>query len=126
MATTPGARLNTISYPKGTVTAVRGLLEYLFGNLEDNLAWAQPVSLPDLVTGRRRRKYGTRQRGSARAGEAMKILLSTGKVYTVRITGTHTAFIDFFLSKGQVKKVANIYSERGSIYGPQIKTVELV
>lgn len=121
MAVDPKARLNTISYPKGTVTAPRGLLEYLFGTGTPGVSWAVPVDAIAGPGGVRRRKYGTRQRSSSRAGEPMQLILNNGEAYTVRITGTHTKFIDAFLSKGGGAKVANIYSERGTIYGPQIE-----
>jgi hypothetical protein len=120
MAPNANYRLNTICYPHGTITAAKGLLTYLFGSLAQPTNWLPPLVLDETITARRRRKYGTRQRGSARAGEAMRLLLNNGESYTVRITGTHTDFIDWFLAKGGGKKVANVYSERGTIYGPQI------
>lgn len=120
MAVDPKARLNTITYAKGTVTAPRGLLDYLFGSGTPNVNWAVSTNLVNAITNRRRRKYGTRQRESARAGEPMKLVLKNGDIYTARITGSHTAFIDAFLSKGGGLNVANIYSERGTIYGPQV------
>jgi hypothetical protein len=119
MAVDPKARLNTISYAKGTVTGPRGLLEYLFGGASFNSSWLESTNPLDNLTGRRRRKYGTRQRSSARAGEPMQLVLKNGEVYTVRITGTHTRFIDEFLAKGGGLNVANVYSERGTLYGPQ-------
>ena len=119
MAVDPKARLNTIAYSKGTVTAPRGLLEYLFGGSSFNSSWLASTNPLDNLTGRRRRKYGTRQRSNARAGEPMQLVLKNGEVYTARITGTHTAFINEFLSKGGGVNVANIFSERGTIYGPQ-------
>ena len=121
MAVDPKARLNTIAYPKGTVTATRGLLEFLFGATTPNISWQVPTDAVVPGGGRRRRKYGTRQRENARAGEPMQLILNNGEAYTVRITGTHTNFIDAFLAKGGGAKVANIYSERGTIYGPQVQ-----
>ena len=121
MATPPGLRLNTITYPRGTVTAPRGLLEYLFGNLSASLRWEAPGSAVNPETGRRRRIYGTRQRSSARAGERMTLVLDNGETYGVSVTGTHIDFISFVLGRVQPGKVANIYSERGTEYGPQAR-----
>lgn len=99
------------------------LIAHLFGSNVGSLAWTPSRNPADPVTGRRRRKYGTRQRSSARAGQPMQIALSNGETYTLRITGSHTAFIDFFLSEGLGSKVLNIFSERGTIYGPQPQTI---
>lgn len=116
----PKLKLNTLTYPGGTVTAARGLLEYLFGDLTTTVSWLAPAHAASAVSGRRRRKYGTRQKSSARAGEAMKIVLDNGEVYVVRVTGTHTDFIDTILAKVRRGKVANLVSERGTEYGPQL------
>jgi hypothetical protein len=126
MAVNPSARLRTLTFQKGTVTAPAGLITHLFGNSSGQVSWTASANPPDPVTGRRRRKYGTRQRSSSRAGEVMAIALSNGEQYSVRITGTHTNFIDFFLSQGAGDKVVNVFSERGTIYGPQAKQVETV
>lgn len=123
MAVNPNARLQTVSYPKGTATAPKALITYLFGLNVGGLAWTPSRNPADPVTGRRRRKYGTRQRSSARAGEAMQVVLDNGEVYTCRITGSHTAFIDFFLAEGLGTKVLNVYSERGTEYGQQPQTI---
>jgi len=120
VATDPNLRLVTLTYPKGTVTAVRGLINYLFGSSSAAVGWTPSANPLDPVTGRRRRKYGTRQRSSSRAGENLTMVLDNGDQYSVRVTGTHTSFIDFFLAKGVNRKVANIFSERGTIYGPQV------
>jgi len=119
MAINPQARLLTVTYPKGTFTAPKGLIDFLFGTNGARLSWLAPVDPADPITGRRRRKYGTRQRNSARAGEQIRLVMNNGAVYSGRITGTHTAFVDHFLSVGGADKVLNAYSERGTIYGPQ-------
>jgi hypothetical protein len=120
MAPAPSARLTTITWPKGSITAPRGLLVYLFGDLAQTVAWASTTTNTDPVTGRRVRRYGTRQRSSARAGEAMTVVLNNGEQFSVRITGSHYNFLDQFLGRGAGEKVANVYSERGTIYGPQV------
>lgn len=113
----PLARLQLISYEGGTVMAPLGLIQFLFG--EQNLKWLPQRSAADAVTGRRRRKYGSRQRQSARAGEAMTVVLTNGQQYTCRITGSHTDFIDNLLAKAGETKVSEVYSERGAKYGRQ-------
>jgi hypothetical protein len=123
MAPDPNLSLRTIAYKGGTVTAVAGLLDYLFDNVTGEVSWTAPASPADPVTGRRRRKYGTRQRSSSRAGEAMQLVLKNGKTYIVRVTGAHIDFVEFFLSQGGGSKVANVYSERGTEYGPQAKAI---
>jgi hypothetical protein len=123
VAVNSNARLQTVSYPKGTATAPKALIVYLFGSNVGGLAWTPSRNPADPITGRRRRKYGTSQRSSARAGEAMQVVLDNGEAYTVRITGSHTSFLDFFLAEGLGTKVLNVYSERGTKYGPQPQTI---
>jgi len=53
----------------------------------------------------------------------MLMVLMNGEAYTVRVTGTHTNFVDFFLAKGGGARVRNVYSERGTEYGPQSQAV---
>lgn len=119
MAVAPEARLQTVAYEGGTATGPKGLLDYLFGD-PGQLGWAVAGLPGEDGGGRRRRKYGTKQRENARAGEPMQLNLANGEAYTVRITGTHIDFIDFFLARGGGVLVLNVYSERGTIYGPQV------
>ena len=121
MTIDPKLRLNTISYPGGTCTALNGLLTHLFGSDSTVLAWRANTNAVNPVTGRRRRKYSTRQRSSARAGQVMQVVLKSGEKYSVRVTGTHTAFIDYFMAEGAGDKIANVYSQRGTEYGPTPK-----
>ena len=123
VAVNPNARLQTVAYQRGTATAPKALIAYLFGQNVGGLAWTTSRNPADPVTGRRRRKYGTKQRSSARAGEAMQVVLDNGETYVVRITGSHTAFIDFFLAEGLGSKVLNVFSERGTMYGPKPQTI---
>jgi hypothetical protein len=119
MAPNPNLRLTTVAYQGGTATGVRGLMDYLFDTDVNDLEWAANDNPVSPVTNRRRRKYGTRQRSSSRAGEQMQVVLKTGEVYTLRVTGTHTAFLDAFLAQGGGVYVSNVFSERGTIYGPR-------
>jgi hypothetical protein len=121
MPAAANARLNTITYPGGTITASRGLLTYVFGDLSTSLRWEAPGSAVDPNTGRRRRLYGTRQRGSSRAGEALTLKVDDGREYIIRVTGTHLNFIQFMLGRMKPGKVAEVFSERGTVYGPQAR-----
>lgn len=118
MTIDPKAKLSTVSYRGGTCTATNGLLTHLFGSESNVLAWRPNTNAVNPATGRRRRKYSTRQRSSARAGQPMQVVLKAGETYVVRITGSHTSFIDFFMAEGAGDKIANVYSQRGTEYGP--------
>lgn len=105
----------TISYTKGTLTSTRGLFQYLFG---DNFSqWDNPVVTGTDATGRRRRRYGTRQRSNARAGKPVLIELDNGEMYTARVTGPDLNLIAVLENRGS--KVAGVYTPRGTIYRPQ-------
>jgi hypothetical protein len=41
----------------------------------------------------------------------------------VRVTGTDTNFLKAFLGDGNVSKVLMVYTEAGTIYGPQYSTI---
>lgn len=105
----PGNELMTLTYPGGTARAPRGFIEYLFA--------------PQQRVWRRRgsgsRPYKTRQKSNAAAGEAMKVVIEGGDAYTFRVTGTHASFVDQVVSKAIVP-ILNIYSERGTEYGPEL------
>lgn len=116
-----GNKLNTIAYPRGTVTAPRGLLEYVFGPLGSALSWEEPGTAADPRSGRRRRIYGTRQKSSARAGQVLFLVLDNGETYCVRVTGAHLDFISNLLGRMLPGKVVEVMSQRGTIYGPQAR-----
>jgi hypothetical protein len=116
MAGDPKARLVTVAYQGGTMTATLGLLEYLLGDLQ--LSWQKPSDSTNHA-GRRLRKYGARQRAAARGGRVMNLSLINGDSFQVRITGTDTDFIDFVLARIGEGLVLNAYTQRGTIYGPQ-------
>lgn len=116
MATDPKARRITVGYPKGTMTATIGLIEYLLGT--QKLVWTNNAS-GTTADGKRKRKYGSKQRALALGGRPMSIVLDNGETYTARVTGADLDFIEFVLSKVTNNKVLNIYTPRGTIYGPQ-------
>jgi hypothetical protein len=98
------------------MTGAVGLIEFLIG--PQNLLWT-PSSLPAGTSGRRRRKYGTKQRTSAAGGREMNLELSDGNTWRVRVAGADLDFLDFVLAKTTPGKVKQAYTARGTIYGPQ-------
>lgn len=111
----PKARYATVSYPGGTASAPVGTLEAMFGTLD--FQWQ--ASTDGLTpTGKRKRKYGTRQRTSARAGKPMSVRFQDGSVFTVRVTGADLDFIDYVLSQAG-GRVIQAWTPRGTVYGPQ-------
>lgn len=112
MATAPEARKITIFYPGGSARAPRATIEAILG--EVTLGWQQPITDTEVE---RRRPYGSRQKTNAAAGEEMKVVFKNGDVFTVRITGTHTAFIREVLAAGGESTVSQIVSARGTEYG---------
>jgi hypothetical protein len=116
MATDPKARRITVGYPGGTMSATIGLVEYLLG--AQKLVWSKPTA-GTTADGKRKRKYGSKQRALALGGRPMSIVLDNGETYTVRVTGADLDFIEFVLARVEENKVLNIYTPRGTIYGPQ-------
>lgn len=118
MPTPVAARKLTIFYPGGSCRAPRATLEKLLGTLQ--LGWQTPITDTEVEA---RRPYGSRQRTGSAAGEAMRVVFKDGDEYTVRITGTHKAFIAQVLSEGGASSVSQIVSERGTEYGERPQTV---
>jgi hypothetical protein len=116
MAVDPKSRLVTITYPKGHMTASVGLVEYLLGNVA--LKW-EKSSTPAAPGGRRKRKYGTKQRSSAIGGREITLQTGDGKSWKVRVAGADIDFIDYILANTAAGKVVGAYTARGSTYGPQ-------
>lgn len=111
----PNAQLVTLSYTKGTVTGTLGLMSYLFGTKIGT--WVDNSAPPDSPGGRRKRRYGSRQRSNARAGRMLFLKLKDGGVFSVRLTGTDMDFLPHLQKTGD--KVLNAWTHRGTIYGPK-------
>jgi hypothetical protein len=116
MAFDPKARSVTLFYPGGSVQATKGLIDFLFPS------WS-PSWLPNGESGTGKRPFGSRQRTSRASGEAMTLVLQNGEEWVCRITGTHTRFIQTLLGQGATDQVLQVYSERGSVYGPNAGTL---
>jgi hypothetical protein len=117
MAGDPKAKRITVTFPKGTLSASIGFIEYLLG--DQKLTWKAPSTPSPTPDGRRRRVYGTKQRGSARGGREMTFVLRDGSSWVARTTGADLDLLDFVLQKIGEDKVLNVYTKRGTIYGPQ-------
>lgn len=117
MATNPKNRSLTVSYPGGTVSAARGLLEY-FLEISD-LTW-QPVGIPGQG---RRRKYGTKQRSQSKGGRVHLLKLDDDKFYSVRVTGTTQRFVDQIVTKSKPGKVLEVYTQSGTKMARQFSSV---
>lgn len=117
MAADPKAKLLTVTYPKGTMTATRGLIEFMLGT--QTLQWKAPSSGPQLPGSRRKRVYGTRQRAAAAGGRELTVVINDGSSWVVRVTGADIDFLDYVLSKAGTTKIQKVYTKRGTIYGPQ-------
>ena len=117
MAIDPKAREVTLTYPGGTVTAKLGIIQAIFG--PQQIRWNALSAGPALPGGNTRRKYGTRQRSSAAGGRQMFVRLDSGEVWSVRQTGTVIKFIDAVIARSAPGKVLNVWTPRGTIYGPQ-------
>ena len=103
-----------ISYSGGTVAAAQGLLEFLFGDLAP--AWGVG-GIGQTQLGRKRYKYGTRQKTNAAAGQSVFLDCGDMGVYSVRVTGNIVDFIDKVIQYTG-SKVKRAYTRRGTIYGP--------
>lgn len=111
MATPAAARRLTVRFPGGYVVAPRATLEALFGNFEAN--W---VPAGGLLPSGRRRKYPSRQASNNATGEPMRVKLTNGEDWTVRLVGNHETFIDLVLAGAGASNVAEIVSQRGTTY----------
>lgn len=117
------ARMATVAFRNGkggTVTSTRGLLEYVLG-VQFN-QWDNPAQGGVGASGRRRRKYGCRQRSLARSGKPCVFYLNNGEAYTARFTGADIDVIDFLAPK-MGDRVIRICTPRGTTYQKQFSDV---
>jgi ribosomal protein S4E len=113
MATNPENKTQTIAYKGGTVTGARGLLEWILPPIA--LSWT-----PQGVTNNnRKRKYGTIQRSSARAGKVHFLETQDGQKFSVRVTGPTVKFLDIIIANASDSKIKAVYTQSGTKYAPQ-------
>lgn len=120
MARDPLARRYTISYPKGTMHASLGLLNYLFG--PQALDWP-PGGVEQGPSGRRRFKYGGRQKAAAAAGEEVFLDLGAVGVFSVRVSGAMVDFLQYILPATE-NKILAIWTKRGTEWGQVPGTIQ--
>jgi hypothetical protein len=83
-----------------------------------------PSWLPNGESGIGKRPFGSKQADNRAAGRLLKLVLTDNAgTYSVRVTGTDTNFLKAFLGGGNVSKVLMVYTEAGTVYGPQYSTV---
>lgn len=111
MATAPAAQRLTVRFDGGYVVAPRATLEALFSDF--SAEW-RPAG--GLLSSGRKRKYPSRQASNNGTGEPMRVTLTNGETWTVRLVGNHETFIDQVLAGAGADNVAQIVSQRGTIY----------
>jgi hypothetical protein len=113
MATKPENQTMTVSYEGGTVTGARGLLDWLL----------PPYALKWTTTAYdgnpRKRKYGTIQRSSARAGRLHYLVTNEGETFSVRVTGSTQKFLDKIISNAADSKLKAVYTQSGTKHARQ-------
>ena len=113
----PKAKQVTVSFKGGTVTGTRGLMDFLFPT-------RVPSWLPNGEAGFGKRPFGSKQADNRAAGRLLKLVLTDNAgTFSVRVTGTDTNFLRAFLGEGNVDKVLMVYTEAGTIYGPQYSSI---
>jgi hypothetical protein len=113
----PNKRKVTVAYEKGTATMSYGLLKAIFPAAE--LRWEPISNAQNPFTGRKSFKYGRRQRSLAAGGTSVSVMIEDGSVWTIRIAGHISNFIDQVLARTPDNTVLSMWTERGTIYGPQ-------
>lgn len=134
MATDPKTVRTTITYPGGSVSAPRGLLEDIFGpalvSYEMNesktvqrdghtrTAFIGAAARPVRAATYQKKRYGHTGGSEAAGGEPILLLSSSGW-FTARLHGSHQAFCNFLkVGTWQSSNLAIWKSEKGTDYGP--------
>ena len=122
MARDPKARRYPVSYTGGTFTASLGLLECLFG--PQVLKW-NPGSTGTTPLGRKRYKYGGKQKAAGAAGKEIFLDLGEAGIYSGRVTGDVVDFLNYVVPKAG-EKILAIWTKRGTEYGRTVEDVPVV
>jgi len=132
----PKARIVSMNFKGGSVSAELGLLEAVFGADLADVA-TQPENSTVSVGGHSRvrviggpskavgsynyarKKYPSSQGAGGAGGEAIAFL-ENGKWWTARLTGSHQSFNTFLSDAGATSAAGTIFwkSEKGTKYGP--------
>lgn len=107
------ARIVTLRLQKGSVRATQAAINKLF---DIQLTTWTPLTEEQRTSVRR--PYGNRQRSNAAAGKVVSVLFKDGEEWTYRVTGTMKNFLDQLATFGKRNDVANVFTQRGTEYGP--------
>lgn len=132
-----GERNATINYPGGSLTSSRGVLAAMFttnvalstcgyeerersrvGHTRTEFIGAPTRSVAQ--TQWTEKKYPSQTKSLAAGGEAIKLNIN-GENWTARLSGTHSALMEFLClqnTNGGLDGVVSFQSERGTTYGP--------
>jgi hypothetical protein len=113
MAPNPLNQTLTVSYAGGTVTGARGLIEWLLPPFA--LKWTRTAAEGN----NRKRKYGTLQRSSARAGRVHHLITVDGQRFSVRVTGSTQKFLDAVIANAADSKLKAVHTQSGTKYARQ-------
>lgn len=132
-------RLATINYTDGSLTASRGLIASMFSSANflssciseaierSRKSYTRTSFIGDTPTvvpqsSWTEVKYPSQTKSIAAGGEAIMIKVD-GEWWTARLSGTHSAFMDFLCSSREDMRGTIAWrSERGTIYGPIAST----
>jgi hypothetical protein len=116
MATDVRNQQMTVHYNGGAVMGAQGLINYVFET--KGTRW----QAKEGGDGKGKRKYGTTQRASARAGRIHYLKFTDGKTYSVRVVGPTKRFIDAVVKYGDTNKISLVYTQSGSKYGETVES----
>lgn len=111
MAVDLDARDATIAYEGGTFTATRGLIRTMWPDAQ--FRWSNPIAT--TTSGRRKFKFGRRQKSLAKGGKVLNIRLNDGTAWQGRITGDDIDFVNELLVS-LLNNVQEVWTERGTVY----------
>jgi hypothetical protein len=110
----PENREITVAYKGGTVSAVYGLIKYLFPSV--TFKWRKPTGTTPKG---RRKSYASRRVSNSEAGQPIMIKMASGEVWWVRITGTPLDFINALLADNPDERFYGVYTKRGTNFLPE-------
>jgi hypothetical protein len=142
MATDPNARMISLGFPGGSLTANRGLLTALFGPDLIAVQETQQISVGRQAHSRVRviggdstnvrsttyvrKRYPSASAQAAQGGEPISLFYN-GDWWTARLSGSHQDFNDWLKSSTWGTGTAALWrSEKGTKYGPFVPPAPLL
>ena len=128
-------RISTLNYVGGSLTGSRGLMASIFASANflstctslaierSRKSYTRTSFIGDSPTVVNQSnwteiKYPSQTKSLAAGGEAIMIKVD-GEWWTARLSGTHSAFMDFLCSSREdLRGTISWRSERGTVYGP--------